>query len=104
MGTNGTDSAVHLMLEEQGLDIERLNGSLEEAHNGDGFAFDPLVNKIAFSIARELAAAVKQLEDHVGSEARRLGEEIERRLDSLQIEVPELSRFADEQRSVNGAV
>src|SRR5271163_3164417 len=85
MGTNGTDGAVHLMLEEQSFGIERANGSLDQVETGNDFEFAPLVNRIAFGIARELAAAIKQLEDHVGGEARRLGEAVERRLESLQV-------------------
>jgi chromosome segregation ATPase len=85
MGTNGTDGAVHLMLEEQSFDIERAHGSQDQVETGDDFAFEPLVSRIAFGIARELASAIKQLEHHIGSEARKLGEAVERRLDSLQI-------------------
>jgi len=91
MAANGTDGAIHLMVEEEGFGMGRFNGSQDasqdHAGTADEFQFAPLVNRIAFGIARELAAAVKQLEDHVGSEVRRLGEGVERRLDSLQTDL-----------------
>src|SRR5580658_8102445 len=102
MGTNGTDSAVHLMFEEDGLGAGTSDGSRDQTDASDSFAFDPFVNRIALGIARELATDVKQLEHHVDSEVRRLEEAVERRL--LQVDLPELSRFAAEQQSTNGVV
>lgn len=84
MGTNGTDGAIHLMLEEQRFGIERINASQDEVETGPDFTFEPVVNRIAFGIARELSSAVKQLEHHIGGEARKLAEAVERRLDSFQ--------------------
>jgi chromosome segregation ATPase len=113
MAANGTDGAIHLMVEQEGFGMGSFNGSQDEsrdhADTGDEFRFAPLVNRIAFGIARELAAVIKQLEDHIGGEVRRLGESVEHRLDSLQtgllqIDLPELSRFAGEQRNTNSAV
>jgi chromosome segregation ATPase len=85
MGTNGTDGAAHLMVEEQSFGIERINGCQDQVETGHDFAFEPLVNRIAFGIARELASAVKQVEHHIGGEARKLAEAVEHRLDSFQI-------------------
>jgi chromosome segregation ATPase len=70
----------------------------------DDFPLVALVDKIAFDIARGLVDAVKQLDHHIGGETRKLGEAVERGLDSLQIGLQELSRFAEDQRSTNGAV
>ena len=83
MGTNGTDGAIHLMLEEQRFGIERITESQDQVETGHDFTFEPLVNRIAFGIARELASAVKQLEHHIGGEAGKLAEAVERRLDSI---------------------
>jgi len=102
MGTNGTDGAAHLMLEEDG--IERIDRSRSQVETAGDFRLSALVDKIAFDIARGLVEAVKELDHHIGSETRRLGEAVEIGLDSLQLGLRELSRFAEEQRSTNEAV
>jgi DNA anti-recombination protein RmuC len=102
MGTNGTDGAAHLMLEEDG--IERIDRSRSQVETAGDFRLSALVDKIAFDIARGLVEAVKELDHHIGSETRRLGEAVESGLDSLQIGLRDLSRFTEEQRSRNEAV
>jgi septal ring factor EnvC (AmiA/AmiB activator) len=103
MGTNGTDIAAHLMLEEQQFGIERIDQNQDHAE-ADYFPLRPLVDKIAFDIAKGLVAAVKELEHHIAGESRKVGEAVERRLDLLQMGFEEVSRFAGEQQSTNSAV
>lgn len=67
-------------------------------------ALVPLVNKIAQSIARGLVVAMKELEDHIASETRKVGDTVDRRLDSLQTSLQDLSRFVVDQRSTNSAL
>ncbi len=104
MGTNGTDIAAHLMLEEEKYGIERTDGSQERVEIAADSHFGPLVDKIALGIARALVRAVKDLEYHVANEARKAGEAAEHRLDSLQNSSQELFRFVGEQIATNGAV
>ncbi len=104
MGTNGTDIAAHLAIEEANVDIERIDWSQDQAETADSFSLGPLVDKIAFDIARGLIAAVKELEHHIAGETRKVGDAVERRLDSLRMGLEELPRFVAEQRSVNSAV
>lgn len=104
MGTNGTDIAAHLMLEEQQFGIEGIDRRQDQVEAADYLSLGPLVDKIAFDIARGLVAAVKELEHHIAGENRKFGEVVERRLDSMQIGLEDLSRFAGEQQSTNGVV
>jgi hypothetical protein len=75
-----------------------------EIRHDDDFALAPLVDKIAFGIARGLVVAMKELEHHIASETRKVGDAVERRLDTLQISMQELSGFVGEQRSTNVVV
>jgi chromosome segregation ATPase len=68
------------------------------------FALGPLVDKIAYSIARGLVVAVKELEDHIGSETRKVGDAVDRRLDTLQATLEDLSRFVGDQHATNNVV
>jgi hypothetical protein len=102
MGSNRAEIAAHLTLEENA--VERIDRSHSQMESGDDFRLSALVDKIAFDIARGLLDAVKELDHHLGTENRRLGEAVERGLDSLQVGLRDLSRFTEEQRSTNGAV
>ncbi len=62
------------------------------------------MDKIAFGIASGLVVAVKELEQHIASETRKVGDAVERQIDTLQISLQELFRFVEEQRSANVAV
>jgi chromosome segregation ATPase len=68
------------------------------------FALAPLVDKIAYSIAKGLVVATKELEQHITAETRKVGTAVDRRLDSLQSSLQDFSRFIGEQRSTNTAV
>ncbi len=102
------------MAGEQGQTVGRLNRDLvanrapEGADNStpaaEVFALAPLVDKIAFGIARGLAVAIKELEEHIVSETRKVGDAVDRRLEALQSSVQELAKFVAEQQSLNGSV
>jgi chromosome segregation ATPase len=80
------------------------NWGADPAQSAEDFALVPLVNKIAHSIARGLVVAMKELEDHIATETRKVGETVDRRLDTLQTSLQDLSRFVADQRSTNAAV
>jgi chromosome segregation ATPase len=100
MATNGTDIAAELGMDEH---IQVLGG-LERSAAAHGFALAPLVNKIAYGIARGLVVALKELEDHIASETRKVGDTVDRRLDTFQATLQDLSSFVGAQRSTNAAV
>jgi chromosome segregation ATPase len=122
MQTNGTDIAVEPGLEDDTLRVQRLDpkpaGAIENApvrrrlpddpagavEASQNFALAPLVDKIAWGIARGLIVAVKELEDHIAGETRKVGDHVDRRMDTLQASLRELAEFVTEQRSVNTAV
>jgi chromosome segregation ATPase len=70
----------------------------------DNFALAPIVDKIAYGIAKGLVVAVKELENHIANETRKVGDAVGRRLDTLQISLQDVSKFVGEQRSTNIAV
>lgn len=80
---------------------ERGNDSTQAAK---GFALAPLVDKIAYGIARGLVVAIRELEEHIVSETRKVGDAVDRRLDALQTSMQEFTRFVAEQQSLNGTV
>ncbi len=105
MEANGTGSAAQLVCEEEeNPDVEQPDRGQGDAEAVDHPVFAPLVNRIATSIARELTAALQELDDHIAMEARRVGESVERRIDPLTAELAELARFAQEQRPINDLV
>lgn len=87
-----------------GAEYLRSTGGADPVETAEDFVLAPLVDKIAYGIARGLVAAVKELEQHIASETRKVGDAVERRLDTLQISLQELSQFVGEQRSTNVAV
>jgi chromosome segregation ATPase len=126
MATNGTDTVGALGIDEEILGMSKAEqiqvlasldraqprrravdesaGAADSIGVAQGFALAPLVNKIAFGIARGLVVAIKELEDHIASETRKVGDTVDRRLDTLQTTLQELSNFVGEQRSTNSAV
>src|ERR1044071_3261908 len=102
MATNGIEMAVDptSLLSKRALE----NRPPDAVNGADDFALAPLVDKIAYSIARGLAVAVKELEQHIASETRKVGDAVDRRLDTLQASIQDLCRFMGEQRSTNSAV
>src|SRR5262249_48729992 len=67
-------------------------------------ALAPLVEKLAYGLARIFAVAMRDLEDHIAGENRKLGETVGRRLDSLQTSVQDLAAALSEQQAVGRAV
>jgi chromosome segregation ATPase len=76
----------------------------DAAHVTEDFALAPLVDKIAYGIARGLVVAVKELEQHIATETRKVGDAVDRRLDALQVSMQELTKFVADQQSINTAV
>src|SRR5437763_10279339 len=74
-------------------EYERSVGDDDAALNVGDFALAPLVDKIAWGIARGLVVAVKELEDHIASETRKVGVAVDHRLDTFQGALDELSKF-----------
>src|ERR1051326_8679231 len=58
---------------------------------GQELALAPLVDKIAYGLARGLVVAMKELENHIASETRKVGDSVGRRLDTLQASFQDLS-------------
>ena len=67
-------------------------------------ALASMVDKLAQGIAQGMIAVVRELERHIATETRKVGDAVDRRLDTLQVSIQEVSRFADEQRAANVAV
>ena len=67
-------------------------------------ALAPLVDKIAYGLARGLVVAMKELENHIASETRKVGDSVGRRLDTLQASVQELTDAVSEQRTVSASL
>jgi chromosome segregation ATPase len=81
------------------------SGDADLSETSDDFALAPLVEKIAFGIARGLIEPMKELENHIATEAWKVGDMVERQLSPLlQSSLIELSSFVREQRSTNLAV
>jgi chromosome segregation ATPase len=112
MATNGIEMAVDhsqafgpldkMAVKKRALEV-RADGA-EPADAAEDFVLAPLVDKIAYGIARGLVVAVKELEQHIANETRKVGDAVDRRLDTLQISLQDLTRFVGEQRSTNIAV
>ena len=114
MATNMTETlaerppAEDLLSVKHGLGIAgKENGSAVPAHEaeaGQKLALASLVDKIAFGIARGLVVAMKELEDHIASETRKVGETFGRRMDTFQVSLQELAELAAQQRSFNASI
>jgi chromosome segregation ATPase len=79
----------------------RSAGGADPVETAEDFVLAPLVDKIAYGIARGLVVAMKELENHIASETRKVGDTVDRRLDTLQISLQDLSLFVREQRATN---
>jgi len=80
----------------------------EELRQADGgnsveaiedFALAPLVDRLAFVLAKVLVVAVRDLEKHIACETRNVGDTVGRRLDTLQTSFQDLTETVSEQRS-----
>lgn len=84
-------------------------GPLVAGSNGSSdprqeLALAPLAEKLAYGLARVLAVAMRDLEDHVAGETRKLGDAVNGRLDKLQASLQDLAAALSEQQSVGLAV
>ena len=116
MGTNGTETLAGAWLEEEAVRVQRVDRTPAAAPEAEperarGFreaapdlALAPLVDKIAYGLARGLVIAMKELENHIASETRNVGESVGRRLDTLQASFQDLSEVVSEQRSMSLSV
>ena len=120
MATNGIElaaerSAVRMRTADYlKLEADSPNISLRPPANGapdsdapdaaQDFALAPLVDKIAYGIARGLVVAVKELEHHIANETRKVGDAVDRRLDALQGSMQDVAKFVAEQQAVNTTV
>src|SRR5215831_10537054 len=109
MATNTTDIVAEHWFEAEGYrpHPDRPNGK-NGAENGAEreaatLALAPLVDKIAYGFARGLVVALKELENHIASETRKVGESVGRRLDTLQASFQDLTGAVAEQRTLNTA-
>jgi len=109
MATNTINVTAERAVAEEIFRLQRLdgegvkNGKEHSAaiESGDGLALAPLVDKIAYGIARGLVIAMKELENHIASETRKVGDSVGRRLDTLQSSVQDLAVASSEQRVFN---
>jgi len=69
-------AANSMALETNGHDLER--------RNGDEYALAPLADRIARGIASGLVMAMKELENHIANETRKVSDSVGRRIDALQ--------------------
>jgi chromosome segregation ATPase len=115
MGTNGTDTVAAPWLEEEAFRVQRVDRAPappetepDRSHGLRDATPDlklaPLVDKIAFGLARGLVIAMKELENHIASETRNVGESVGRRLDTLQASFQDLTEVVSEQRSMSLSV
>lgn len=79
-------------------------GAADPVETAGDFALAPLVDKIAYGIAMGLVEAVKDLKHYIASETRKVGDTVDRRLDTLQASLQDLSNFVGEQRATNVAM
>ena len=110
MATNTTDVMAEHWLEAEAFRLhpDRPNGK-NGGENGverdtSTLALAPLVDKIAYGFARSLVVALKELENHIAGETRKVGESVGRRLDTLQASFQDLTGAVSEQRALNLAV
>ena len=110
MATNTTDVMAEPWLEAEAFRLhpDRPNGK-NGGENGverdtSTLALAPLVDKIAYGFARSLVVALKELENHIAGETRKVGESVGRRLDTLQASFQDLTGAVSEQRVLNLAV
>jgi chromosome segregation ATPase len=109
MATNGIEMAIDHAQPFGALDRtvvrkRALESTDDSAPIAEDFVLAPLVDKIAYGIARGLVVAVKELEQHIASETRKVGDAVDRRLDAVQGSMQDLARFVSEQRTLNVTV
>lgn len=111
MATNASGILAEHWLEPDGFRAHMVdrptNGKAENGVEHDSaaqWALAPLVDKIAYGLARGLVVAMKELENHIATETRKVGDTVGRRLDTLQASVQDLTGAMGEQRTLGLAV
>ena len=92
---------------EAGRAAEGDRSETEESRSSDSafneaireLALGPLVDRVAYGLAKVLVVAVRELENHIAGETRKVGDTVGRRLDTLQGSFQELTEAVSEQRS-----
>jgi chromosome segregation ATPase len=109
MATNGIDLGVeksvlrtraadYLRSEEDSLAVPRRPSANGAAEPGAG------APDTTQDFVRGLVVAVKELEQHIASETRKVGDAVDRRLDAVQASIQDLAKFVVEQQSLNTSV
>jgi flagellin-like hook-associated protein FlgL len=84
------------------------NGSHPEARTAGDLSQEmvlaPLVDKVAYGLARVLVVAMRDLENHIARETQQVGTTVGRQLDTLQASVQGLTEALSEQRSLGLSV
>src|SRR6185369_17309674 len=105
MATNATEVMAERRLAEDMFRLQHAkttgNGASEPTEE---LVLAPLVDRIAYTIASGLVVAMKELENHIANETRKVGDSVGRRLDSLQASFDDLSAAVTEQKAINAAV
>lgn len=111
MTTNTTESMAEHWLEAEGFrphSPERPTNGKTAGENGaewgSQLALAPLVDKIAYGLARGLVVALKELENHIASETRKVGDAVGRQIGTLQTSFQDLTGAVSEQRTLVLAV
>lgn len=95
MATNTTEMVAERPLAEEIFAVKngKENGAASPhgAEPGPSLALAPLVDKIAWGIARGLVEAMKDLEDHIAGETRKVGDSVGRRMDAFQVSLQQLA-------------
>jgi hypothetical protein len=112
-GESGADIGAERHHLEAGRTSERRRSEAEELRPTDGggsteaieeLVLAPLVDRVAYGLAKVLVFAVRELETHIAGETRKVGDTVGRRLDTLQGSFQELTEAVSEQRSKSLAV
>src|ERR1044071_4653814 len=104
MATTTTDLSAERPLAEEIFSVKNGRESGSALESDPKLALAPLVDKIAWGIAKGLVVAMKELENHIAAETRKVGDSVGRRLDTMQASLQELAGAAAEQRSFNASI
>jgi chromosome segregation ATPase len=96
-------------LEEEIFGVDSLperpgNGSHPAGELSPEMVLAPLVDKVAYGLARVLVVAMRDLENHIAKETQQVGAAVGRQLDTLQASVQGLTEAVSEQRSLGLSV
>ena len=78
--------------------------SAGSSDNGRDLALAPVAEKLGYGMARIFALALRDLEDHIAGETRKIGDAVGRRLDTLQASIQDVATAVSEQQSIGRSV